>query len=75
MKSVKKFIKCLLTDERGSVSSKRIVGLTCAFVLCGSLVVNQVNGTTASDILVTSVTALGFGCLGLTTIDKFTLKK
>jgi hypothetical protein len=45
-------------------------------MLCATLFANQFTPEhiKPSDVLVECVTALAFGCLGLTTIDKFSLK-
>lgn len=74
---MKKFIKSLLSDERGSISSKRIVGLLCSFTLCLTLYHNSFSDVSIapSEILVESVALLTFGCLGLTSLDKFTFSK
>ena len=67
----------MLSDERGATSSKRVVGVLCAVMLCATLFANQFTSEhiKPSDMLVECVTALAFGCLGLSTIDKFSLKK
>ena len=71
---MKKFILSLLQDELGAVSSKRVVGIMCAITLCVGMGHNvffpsaiQLNST-----LIESVALLAFGCLGLSSIDKFT---
>jgi hypothetical protein len=73
---MKNFIKQILADETGSISSKRVCGLICTIMLCATLFANQFTPEhiKPSDTLVECVTALAFGCLGLTTIDKFSLK-
>lgn len=73
---MKNFIKQILQDETGSVSSKRVCGVICTIMLCATLFANQFTPEhiKPSDVLVECVTALAFGCLGLTTIDKFSLK-
>ena len=70
-------IKSLLSDERGSISSKRLVGIMCAIFLCITLYENSFSDehVAPSAPLVESVAALAFGCLGLSSIDKFTFKK
>jgi hypothetical protein len=70
-------IKSLLSDERGSISSKRLVGIMCAIFLCITLYENSFSDEhiAPSTPLVESVAALAFGCLGLSSIDKFTFKK
>jgi len=74
---MKNFIKQILADETGSISSKRVCGIICTIMLCATLFANQFTPEhiKPSDILVECVTALAFGCLGLTTIDKFSTRK
>jgi hypothetical protein len=74
---MKNFIKQILADETGTISSKRVCGLICTIMLCATLFANQFTPEhiKPSDTLVECVTALAFGCLGLTTIDKFSTKK
>jgi hypothetical protein len=67
----------MLTDERGSVSSKRVVGIMCSITLCVTMYHNSFSSVDVapSPILVESVALLAFGCLGLTSLDKFTFNK
>ena len=67
----------LLKDEKGSPSSKRIVGLMCAIALCVTMYHNSFSPleTAPSTALVDAVALLAFGCLGLSSVDKFTNKK
>lgn len=76
MKKVLNWFKSLLSDERGSVSSKRVVGIMCAIFLCITMYKNSFSdeNVSPSDTLVQSVALLAFGCLGLTSLDKFTFK-
>lgn len=71
------FFKSMLSDEKGAVSSKRTAGLLCTLILCATLFANQFTAEhiKPSDMLVECVTALAFGCLGLSSVDKFTMKK
>ena len=75
--NMKNFIKQILADETGTISSKRVCGLICTIMLCSTLFANQFTPEhiKPSDTLVECVTALAFGCLGLTTIDKFSTRK
>ena len=74
---MKNFIKQILQAESGIVSSKRVCGIICTIMLCATLFANQFTPEhiKPSDTLVECVTALAFGCLGLTTIDKFSTRK
>lgn len=74
---MKNFIKQILADETGTISSKRVCGIICTVMLCATLFANQFTPEhiKPSDTLVECVTALAFGCLGLTTIDKFSTRK
>jgi hypothetical protein len=67
----------VLQDETGTPSSKRVVGLLCGITLCITLYANSFShgDIKPSDILVEAVTALAFGCLGLSSIDKIWGKK
>jgi hypothetical protein len=77
MKKLLGYLKCMLTDERGSVSSKRVVGIMCSITLCVTMYHNSFSSVDVapSSILVESVALLAFGCLGLTSLDKFTFNK
>jgi len=70
---MKKFIKEMLTDEKGSSSSKRTAGILCVLSLILALLVNMLSGGKfePSAILVNAISVLAFGALGLTTVDKF----
>ena len=77
MKKLLGYIKSMFTDERGSVSSKRVVGIMCSITLCFTLGYSLFAKTnnTISPTLIESVALLAFGCLGLTSLDKFTFGK
>lgn len=74
---MKKFLREILTDEHGVVSTKRISGLLCTFGLVVALLINTFSKgcIKPSETLVDAVALLAFGCLGLTSIDKFTKHK
>ena len=76
MKKILTWINSMLSDERGSVSSKRVVGFICAITLCVTMYHNSFSeeSVAPSTALVDAVALLAFGCLGLTSLDKFTLK-
>jgi hypothetical protein len=77
MKKLLAFFKSMVSDEKGSVSSKRVVGLMCSVTLCFTLAYSLFAKTnnTISPTLIESVALLAFGCLGLTSLDKFTFNK
>lgn len=64
--------KQLFIDETGKLSMKRVCGLLCTVALCVTMYHNSFSkeDQKPSDILVESVAALAFGCLGLSSIDK-----
>ena len=65
---MKKLISWLggFISNNGEASSKRLVGVVCAGFLCGAML-REYN---PADALVYSVSALAFGCLGLTSAEK-----
>lgn len=69
---MKQFLKSMLSDERGSISSKRFIGLLCSICLCFVMIMSALSkrAITLPDVIVESVTALAFGCLGLSSVDK-----
>ncbi len=72
-----KFLSSIIADEKGNGSSKRVVGILCALSLCLTMYHNSFSEEhiAPSAVLVDAVALLAFGCLGLTSVDKFTLKK
>ena len=66
----------ILSDENNRLSSKRVVGIICAIFLCVTLYENSFSEEhiAPSVPLVQVVGALAFGCLGLSSIDKYTLR-
>ena len=71
------WVKGLFSDEKGTASSKRFVGVMCVITLCISLYRNVFYPTSVSpsDELIDAIALLTFGCLGLTFIDKFTANR
>jgi hypothetical protein len=65
----------LFSDEKGSPSSKRFIGLLCGISLCFALFISQITGHNPSNVLVEAVALLAFGCLGLTSIEGIFTKK
>jgi hypothetical protein len=70
-------IKGLFTDENGVVSSKRFVGIMCSTMLCVTMYHNSFStvDVAPSPVLVDAVALLAFGCLGLSSVDKYTNTK
>lgn len=77
MTNKKNFIKSMLSDETGNVSSKRFVGIVAGLSLCITLYVNSYShgDIKPADTLVNAVAMLAFGCLGLASVDKIWGKK
>lgn len=73
MKKLLSAIREMLSDESNRLSSKRIVGIICAVTLCITLYQNSFSEEhiAPSAILVQTVGAVTFGCLGLSSVDKF----
>ena len=71
-----KFIKELFTDEKGTISSKRVAGMICVIALVIALISNTFSHETIkpSDTLVQAVALFAFGAFGLTSLDKFSKK-
>lgn len=70
MKKVFMWVSGFLSNK-GEASSKRLVGVACAGFLCGAML-KEYN---PADSLVYAVSALAFGCLGLTSAEKIFDKK
>lgn len=77
MRKIKNFISELLIDERDKVSAKRFVGIMLSIGLFISLVVTSFTNKEIEppQYLVQSAALLIFGCLGLTSVDKYIGKK
>ena len=71
--SLLKDFRELFTDDKGRISSKRLMGIVCTLTLCVTLYHNSFSDQSVvpSPALVESVALLAFGCLGLTSVDKF----
>jgi hypothetical protein len=67
----------LFRDESGSPSSKRFVGIMCAIALCATMYHNSFStvDVAPAPYLVQAVALLAFGCLGLSSADKFIATK
>jgi hypothetical protein len=75
--SFRSWVAGLFSDEKGTASSKRFVGVVCSLTLCATLYHNSFTTVdiAPSSSLVDAVALLAFGCLGLTSIDKFVAAK
>jgi uncharacterized membrane protein YvbJ len=71
-----KWLANLLSDERGSVSTKRVIALLSALFICVTLLANSFTHQeiAPSDKLVDAVMVICVAAMGTTTIDKFSQK-
>ena len=71
-----KWLANLLSDERGSVSTKRVIALLSALFICVTLLANSFTHQeiAPSDKLVDAVMVICVAAMGTTTIDKFSKK-
>ena len=71
-----KWLANLLSDERGSVSTKRVIALLTALFICITLLANSFTHQeiAPSDKLVDAVMVICIAAMGTTTIDKFSQK-
>jgi|LakMenEpi13Oct10_1017325.scaffolds.fasta_scaffold00008_19 hypothetical protein len=74
---MKKFFKSMLSDERGTWSHKRVIGITCALVLCACLIITSIipKEFAPPTPLIDAVLTLACVCIAGTTIDKFSFKE
>jgi cobalamin biosynthesis protein CobD/CbiB len=77
MKKLLLWVAGIFKDETGNPSSKRIVGVMCALALCLTMYHNSFStvDVAPAPYLVDAVALLAFGCLGLSSVDKFTNTK
>lgn len=70
-------MKNLLNDEKNNGSSKRVLGIICGVVLCVVVILTTLfpKEIMPPEYLVNAIALLAFGCLGLTSVDKFSLYK
>lgn len=57
-------------SENGEASSKRLVGVVCAFFLCYTLFANHDTENKPAESLVYAVASLSAAALGLSSIEK-----
>jgi hypothetical protein len=76
---MKKFLEWLhkvASDSHGLPSSKRVVGILSSLALIFVLIYSSINEShDVNDTIVNAVALLAFGCLGLSSVDKFTIMK
>jgi hypothetical protein len=67
----------LASDENGSPSSKRVIGILASLSLIFVLIYSSLhkNDIVLNDTIINAVALLAFGCLGLSSVDKFTALK
>jgi len=67
------WISSLFNDEKGNPSSKRFIGIVSGLMLCITMYHNSFSSVdiAPAPYLVDAVALLAFGCLGLTSIEKF----
>jgi hypothetical protein len=66
----------LASDENGSPSSKRVIGIFSSLALIFVLIYSSLReAKPVDDTIVNAVALLAFGCLGLSSVDKFTAIK
>jgi hypothetical protein len=70
---MKKFISSMFTDERNTVSVKRVIGFMCALFLCVTMALNSYSHESIkpADTLVDAVLSMGIACIAGTSVDKF----
>ncbi len=69
---MRKFLRQMISDENGQISSKRIAGLLSILSLNVCLLVNTFYETEAPrESLIEAIALFAFGSFGLTSLDKF----
>lgn len=70
-----KFIE-LIQDEKGNISSKRVMGILCTLSLIIIAFISVLyKEAVINESIMEILGILAFGCLGLSSIDKFSIKK
>jgi len=72
-----KFIRSMISDERGAVSSKRIIAIVCVFCLCTIMFypIFCDSCRTPSEFIVDAIKYITMVSLGSTSVDKFSMKE
>ena len=70
-------MKQFFQEDSGRFSMKRLCGLLCVITLCVTMYHNSFStvDVAPAPYLVDAVALLAFGCLGLSSVDKFTATK
>lgn len=66
----KHWFREMIEDERGALSSKRVIGVV-AVILLFITFITSIFGITPDEYMAEVIALLAFGTLGLTSIDKF----
>lgn len=71
------FFKSMISDERGAISSKRIIAIICVLCLCFLMFypVWCSECKSPSEVVVDAIKYIAMTSVGSSTIDKFTHKK
>ena len=71
------FFKSLLSDERGSISTKRFIAIICVLVLCFLLCYGLwcPECKSPSEIIVDAINYITCVALGASTADKFSFRE
>ena len=74
---MRKFLRSMISDERGAVSSKRIIAIVCVFCLCTIMFypIFCDSCRTPSEFVVDAIKYITMISLGSTSVDKFTMKE
>ena len=77
MKGIKEFFRSAFSDERGSVSHKRIIAILCFLVLSFALIYKLFceNCQDADSTLVDGLIIICCVAMGATSLDKFSKKE
>jgi len=72
----KEMLRNMMSDERGQLSSKRILAYICTLTLCVVMILNSIftKTITPSAELVNAVMMIACTCIGSTAVDKFSYK-
>jgi hypothetical protein len=71
--SIGKFLKSLLSDEKGQQSTKRVIAIIGTLFLCATMILNSYSheDIKPASELVSAVEFIVIACIGATSLDKF----